>query len=430
MESNKLLGSKMKERMNSRQRILKSLNNQTPDRIPIDLGGFQTGIHKNAYRDLIDYLGFKEEIHILDPVQQLAKPSEAVLQRFHVDTRYICAKAPSRFKGEISKNNRDGHVWHDLKDEFGVVWSMPDDQNLYMDISHHPLADASIEMIDDYPFPDGSDSTRFDSVRSEAKKLQKETNYAICTGIGGVVYEYCWYLRGLERWFMDMLERPSFCEKLLDKMLRFWMDYYTGFMAEVGDLVDVVMIGDDLSGQYGPLFSPDFYRSVVKPRQKKLVQHIKSMTDAKIWYHTCGNCRVYIPDLIDNGVDILNPVQTSAEGMDGIELKSEFGGKISFWGAGIDSQHILPFSTPEKVAEEVRRNLAIFKRGGGYVFNNIHNIQAGVPAENIVAMYDTAYEYGFYKESKRKIVETPAISDRKSHTYGENVRLAQEKRVV
>jgi uroporphyrinogen decarboxylase len=167
-------------------------------------------------------------------------------------------------------------------------------------------------------------------------------------------------------------------------------------MAEVGDLVDVVMIGDDLAGQQGPLFSGDFYRAVVKPRQKRLVQHIKSLTKAKIWYHTCGGCAPLVPELLDNGIDILNPVQISAAGMEPAELKARFGKQVVFWGGGCDSQHVLPFATPAEIHEHVRKNVEAFKPGGGYVFNNVHNIQARVPAENIVALYDAAYEYGFY----------------------------------
>jgi uroporphyrinogen decarboxylase len=144
------------EKLTSRERVLKAINFQQADRVPIDLGGFQTGIHKRAYEDLIKHLGFDEEIVILDPVQQLAKPSEAVLQKFNVDTRYVCAHGPDSFKGGIEQNTRDGRGWHDLKDEFGIVWSMPDDQMLYMDISHHPLANATIKDIESYPFPDGA----------------------------------------------------------------------------------------------------------------------------------------------------------------------------------------------------------------------------------------------------------------------------------
>ncbi len=382
--------------MTSRERVLKALNHQTPDRVPIDLGGFQTGIHKKAYAELLGYLGIEDEIATLDPVQQLARCCEQVLERFRVDTRYVCARSPESFKGRIERNFRDGRLWHDFRDEFGVVWSMPDDQQLYMDISRHPLADATIDDIADYPFPRGGDVSRFAGLRQEVLRLRDETSCAISTGIGGVIYEYCWYMRGLERWFIDMVEQPEFCEALLDRMLQFWMDYYGGFMAELGDVVDVVMIGDDLAAQHGPLFSPKFYRQIVKPRQKKLVQHIKSLTDAKVWYHTCGACTEYIPDLIDNGIDILNPVQISADGMDAKLLKERFGGKLVFWGGGIDAQHVLPFASAEQVREDVRKNVEIFKPGGGYVFNNVHNIQAGVPPENIVALFDAAYEFGFY----------------------------------
>lgn len=387
----------IKETMTSRERVKKALNHQEPDRVPIDLGGFQTGIHKSAYKELIDYLGINEEIEMLDPVQQIVKPSETILQKFHVDIRYITAHGPDSFKGTIEKNERNGRIWQDLRDEFGVVWSMPEDQQLYMDISHHPLANASIEDIAIYPFPDGSDKSRFTGVRDAAMKLRKETNYAISTGIGGVTYETCWYLRGLEQWFYDMLVNPKFCEALIDQTLTFWYNYYIGFMEAIGDLVDVVMVGDDIAGQEGPLFSPDFYRSVVKPRQKKLYQHIRSLTKAKLWYHTCGSCAEYIPDLIDMGVDILNPVQTSARNMDPVQLKKQFGDRIVFWGGGIDAQHILPFSSPDTVRKEVQKSLKIFKPGGGYVFNNVHNIQAGVPPENVIAMFESAYENGFYR---------------------------------
>ncbi len=382
--------------MTSRQRLLAALAHQVPDRVPIDLGGNQTGIHKLAYQALLEHWGLSEPIEIMDAVQQLARPSEAVLQRFHVDTRYIAAGAASDFQGGIVTRTRDGRLWHDLTDEFGVTWSMPDDHPYYMDISHHPLAGATLGDLDAYPFPQGDDPGRFAGLRQRAEELRRQTPYAVVSGISGVVYEICWYLRGLEQWFMDMLTQPEFCEALLDCTLRFWMDWFRALLDEVGDLVDVIMIGDDLAGQKGPLFKPDFYRRVVRPRQRKLVEYIRSRTPAKIWYHTCGACAGYIPDLLENGIDILNPVQISAAGMDPAVLKARFGNRLVFWGGAIDAQHVLPTSSPETVREQVRRNLAIWKPGGGYVFNNVHNIQAGVPPQNIVALYEAAYEFGFY----------------------------------
>jgi uroporphyrinogen decarboxylase len=194
-----------------------------------------------------------------------------------------------------------------------------------------------------------------------------------------------------------MLIEPEFCEALLDQTKKFWMDWFRAFLDEVGDLVDVIMIGDDLTGQSGPLFSPEIYRKIVKPRQQEVAQYIRSRTDAKLWYHTCGCCKEYIPDLMENGVQVLNPVQISADNMSPSSLKNEYGKKLVFWGGAIDSQHILPRATPDKVREEVKRNLEIWKPGGGYVFNNVHNIQADVSGENIVALYDAAYEFGFYE---------------------------------
>ncbi|MBN1591331.1 MAG: hypothetical protein JW888_17595 [Pirellulales bacterium] len=383
--------------MSSKERVLAAINHQTPDRVPIDLGGNQTGIHKFAYQALIDHLGIKDEIRIMDAVQQLAQPCEELLQRFHVDTRYIAAGAADGFDGTIQINRRRDRIWHDLTDEFGVVWSMPDNQRLYMDISHHPLADATIEDLGDYPFPKGDDPGRFEGLRDRALAITNETPYALVSGICGVVYETCWYMRGLEAWYIDLLTQPEFCEALLDKVLRFWMDWARAFLDEVGDLVDVIMVGDDLAGQDGPLFRPAIYRQMIKPRQKQLVQYIRSRTQAKMWYHTCGACREYIPDLSDNGIDILNPIQISASDMDVAKLKRDFGDTMVLWGGAIDAQHVLPVVTSEVIREEVRRHLEIFKPGGGYVFNNVHNIQAGVPPENIVALYDAAYEFGFYQ---------------------------------
>ncbi len=384
------------ETTTSRERVLAALSHQQSDRVPIDLGGNQTGIHKFAYQALFEHLGLDETIEIMDAVQQLARPSEAVLERLRVDTRYVHAGAATDFKGDIVVAKRDGRTWHDLTDEFGVRWSMPNDKPLYMDITLHPLADATIDDLADYPFPSGGDPGRFAGLRDRAKTLRNETPFAVVSGISGVVYEICWYMRGLERWFMDMIEQPEFCEALLDRTLQFWLDWFDAFLEEVGDVVDVIMIGDDLAGQGGPLFQPDFYRKVVKPRQKRLVQSIKPRTSAKIWYHTCGSCRTYIPELLDNGIDILNPVQISAADMDAAELKAEYGDRLAFWGGAIDAQHVLPTADPDTVREHVRRNIEAFKPNGGFVFNNVHNIQAGVPPENVLSMYDAAYEYGFY----------------------------------
>jgi len=385
-----------RETMTSRERVLTTLNHEIPDRVPIDFGGNQTGIHKNAYRNLVRYLGLEEEIRIMDDVQQLARPSERVLERFRVDTRYVAAGPASTWKGGIVRAERDGRIWHDLTDEFGVRWSMPDDQPLYMDITLNPLADATIKDVRDYAWPKGDDPGRFAGLRDRALRIRNDTPYAVVSGISGVIYEFGWYLRGFERWFCELLTDPEFCEAVLDQMLKYWLDWFRLFLDEVGDIVDVIMIGDDLAGQDGPLFHPEIYRRLVKPRHKRLVRYIRSRTRAKIWYHTCGSCLAHIPDLIDNGIHILNPVQLGARQMDPAELKRRFGRDLVFWGGGCDAQHVLPRGAPGDIVDNVRRNLAAFMPGGGYIFTGIHNIQGDVPPENIVALFDTAYEHGFY----------------------------------
>jgi len=384
--------------MTPRERVNKTLDHQIPDRVPIDLGGNQTGIHKNAYRNLVHHLGIADEITIMDAVQQLARPCEKILERFHVDTRYVSAGAPESWKGGIVKTRRDGRHWDDLTDEFGVRWSMPEDAPNYMDITLNPLAGASVADVKNYPWPKGDDPTRFAGLRDRALQLRNETPYAVVSGISGVVYEICWYMRGLEQWFCDLVTQPEFCEAMLDQTLKFWLDWFRLFLDEAGDVVDVIMIGDDLSGQKGPLFNPAIYRRLVKPRHQRLVQYIHSRTRAKIWYHTCGACLDFIPELIDNGVQVLNPVQVSAKDMDPAHLKQRFGPQIAFWGGGVDTQHVLPHGTPQQVADNVRHNVRAFMPSGGYVFNSVHNIQGDVPPDNIVALYDTAFECGFYAQ--------------------------------
>ena len=262
-------GKSRKETMTPRQRVLSALDHKIPDRVPIDLGGNQTGIHKDAYRNLTRHLGFPDEIEIMDAVQQLARPCERLLERFHVDTRYISAGPASTWKGGIVKAERGGRVWHDLTDEFGIRWSMPDDQPLYMDITLHPLAEATVREVADYPWPKGDDPSRFAGLRERALRLRRDTPYAVVSGISGVIYETCWYLRGLEQWFCDLLTDPEFCEAMLDQTLKFWLDRFRLFLDEAGDIVDVIMIGDDLAGQDGPLFNPEIYRRLVKPRHRR-----------------------------------------------------------------------------------------------------------------------------------------------------------------
>jgi uroporphyrinogen decarboxylase len=185
---------KKKETLTSRDRVLRALRHEQPDRVPIDLGGNQTGIHKFAYQALIEHLGIEDEIQIVDAVQQLAQPCEALLERFHVDTRYIRAGVAAGFQGKIVKNTREGEVWHDLTDEFGVTWSMPDSNPFFMDISHHPLASASLDDLRDYPFPKGDDPGRFGFGERASHCATKRPN-AVSRGISAWCMKSVWNQR-------------------------------------------------------------------------------------------------------------------------------------------------------------------------------------------------------------------------------------------
>jgi uroporphyrinogen decarboxylase len=215
-------------------------------------------------------------------------------------------------------------------------------------------------------------------------------------GFGGGAFETAGWLRGLEQFYMDLALDPGLACAIVDRLLEIKLGFLERALAQIGDVLDVVGEGDDLGGQHAPLISPDMYRKLVKPRHRQLFQFIHEHSRAKIMLHSCGSIRPLIPDLIEIGVDILNPVQVSAADMDSADLKREFGRELAFWGGGVETQHVLPFGTPQEVRDDVRRRLDDLMPGGGYVFNPVHNIQAGVPACNIMAMWEAYREHGIY----------------------------------
>ncbi|HHX39807.1 MAG TPA: hypothetical protein GX715_07565, partial [Armatimonadetes bacterium] len=215
----------------------------------------------------------------------------------------------------------------------------------------------------------------------------------VCSGLT----EMSLWLRGYEQFFTDLVADRPMAEVMLDLILETKLRYWERALAEVGDLVDIAMEGDDLGMQQCLLMNPRVYRELVKPRQAQLFSHIKKQAPVFVFYHTCGSVVEILPDLIEVGVDILNPVQVSAAGMDTRRLKAEFGRDIVFWGGGVDTQRVLPHGTPQEVRDEVRRRIDDLAPGGGFVFNTVHNIQADVPPENILAMWETLQEYGVGK---------------------------------
>jgi len=380
--------------VNSRERLLLALNHMEPDKVPFDIGASQvTGISATAYKNLIKYLGMPEEkVEIFDVIQQLAIPSEKFLQKFGIDVRNVSPNNSSKWKLELKKEGR----YNFFIDQFGIKWRMPINGGFYYDMAEHPLADAlEIEDIDNYIFPDPNDIDRYVGIRDCAQKVRDAGYGVVMSSISAGMFELGGWLRGLANFYTDLAGEPEMACKLMDKALEFKMKYWGNVLDAAGDLIDVVQEADDLGGQNNMLISPEMYRKYVKPRHKELFGFIRSKTNAKIFIHSCGSFKEIMPDLIEVGVDILNPVQFNAKGMDAIGLKRDFGKDLVFWGGGVDTQRILPTGSVEEVKDCVKRQLEVLAPGGGYVFNTVHNIQPDVPPQNLVAMKEAFDE--FYK---------------------------------
>ena len=381
----------MKSEMTHRERVLAALNHQEPDRVPLDIAGTKcTTLHRVAYQNLITQLGLPARPGMIwDPMQQAVLPEEDVLQYFDVDTRSIWAGAPDGFKP------RDlGPDFYE--DEWGVVRFCPKG-GYYFDLHKCPLeGDPTMEDLERFPWPDPDDPGRVRGLRERAEYLHWKTDYTVVLNLGATLLHTSQYLRGLESWFMDLALRPDFMHALLDKILDVHVRTIRNVLREIGGQnIDVVFIADDLTADTGPMFSPASYREFLKPRLKQIIGAIREFSEAKILYHCCGAAHYFIDDLVESGVDAINPVQTSAQGMDPAQLKVRFGGRVSFWG-GIDTRRVLNHGTPENVRAEVHRVIRALAPGGGYVVNFVHNAQPDVKPENIVAMVNAVREFGHY----------------------------------
>ena len=375
--------------MNPRERVLAAAEHEEPDRVPIDLGSTVTGIHKRAYENLKKRLGFESETVLYDMMQQLALVDESVLRRFDIDTRHI--RSSPLAKGPKKRLPDGSYIdsWGVKRVKVGYYYDMPSDG--------HPLRNASIDDVDEYPWPDPHENAQktIEYMEKRVKYLHEETDYAVVYSSSGSFFEKSWYLTGFQRFFTGLIKDPSFVCRVMDKVVDYGVKFENEVLPVIGDYIDIVRISDDLAMQNGPLLSLEMYREYVKPRQRKVFQLVKSKTDAKIFYHCCGSASYFLDDLAEIGVDIINPVQGSAKNMDAKMLKEEFGDKLCFWGA-IDTQRVLPYGTTKDVEEEVKRRIRDLAPNGGYVLCAVHNIQPGVPPENIVAMYDAAKKWGIY----------------------------------
>jgi len=401
--------------MNSRERVMAALMHEEPDRVPVDLGGmFSTGIMGIAYNKLKAYLGVKGgRTRMYDLGQQLAEPEVEVLKIIGADVLPVLIEYPKRWKKSVLPDGSPCEVPYYfnpevlpdgskvLRDYKGRIIAKMPKNGYYYDSVYHPLEKArTIEDIEEYDFYKPVNKEIMQEIirdlHERAKYLYENTDYALMLNGAGSIYETAQGLLGWQNFMVKLIRNPEFIATLLDKIVEANIKRLEKILPAVNGYVQIVQVGDDLGMQNGPQISPKLYRNLIKPRHKKLYRYIKTHIDAYLFIHTCGSVYHFIPDFIEMGIDILNPVQVSAKNMDTKKLKEEFGDKITFWGGGCDTQRVLPFGTPRDVEKEVKRRIEDLAPGGGFVFTQVHNIQAGVPPENVMAMYNTVKKYGKY----------------------------------
>jgi uroporphyrinogen decarboxylase len=382
--------------MNSRERVKSALDHKEPDRIPIDLGAtIVSSITRSSYIPLKQQLGLPlEEIKMLDYVQQLPYLDGALMDRFGVDFRMVQLPAATAPGLEVFEEGD----YYAFIDRWGSKLHMPKEGGLYFDWVDFPIKEPKMEALDQYNWPSPDPQALNVQLGAQARDLYENTDFALVGSavIGGGIFEQPARTMGLENFLMALIAEPKFADRLMEQITDIYIESCNNYLDEVGQYIQVFTYWDDVNTQDGWMIRPEIFRKMIKPKERRLVEAIKKKTDAKIFFHGCGATFDLIPDLIEIGFDILNPVQVSARGMDTRRLKQEFGHDMTFWGGGVDTQRVLPFGSPSEVADEVKRRIDDLAPGGGFVFAAIHNIQAFVPPENIIAAFDTALEYGRY----------------------------------
>ena len=403
--------------MNSRERVLAALNHREPARVPIDFDGYRSsGIAAIAYIKLRKHLGLPATtVYVYDPIQLLARVDEDVLERFGADTVEMGRGFPL-----------DDSAWADWILPDGTpckmpAWALPERHNgdwvlrsksgrilarmpqggFYFSQEYFPFAEeadfnnipgALAEMmwsglsIPPGPLAYGPEGLR--QLAAGAKALRSRTDRAMIGLFGGSLFETGQFLFRNDNYFILLGSEPAKAHDFLDRLVEIHLANLERFLAAVGEYIDVILFSDDLGMQSGPQISPAMYREFFKPRHQVMWERAKKLADVKVKLHCCGGVRELLPDLIDAGLDAINPVQISCRGMNARELKAEFGKDMVFWGGGCDTQEVLPRGTPEEVGRHVKQQVKILGPGGGFVFQQVHNIQANVPPENIVAMID------------------------------------------
>ena len=376
--------------MTPRERVLCALSHAEPDRVPLVFGISNAGILPNALGRLGRSLGISDPATFQPGRPRYPVVAEEVLIRLGSDVRPIFDKAPK------SMAYLDPTV--DMyRDEWGFSRKkIETPTTTYYEIVNHPLANATINDLDCYGWPDLTGFDRFEGLRQEAEQVQR-AGYATvgCPDLTNI-FELAWYLRGIERFLIDLIDNKKYAHALLGKVLELQKAKLAAYLHEVGEFLDILHLADDIATHRGPFISPRTYREMIKPYQAELFAFVQNRTKAKILYHCCGDIYPLIGDLIEIGVDILNPIQIASGRMgDTARLKREFGNRLAFCG-GVDTQSVLPFGSPADVRAEVVRRLQDLAPGGGYLLAAVHNIQDDVPVQNIQTMFQSAEELGHY----------------------------------
>lgn len=385
----------MKPRPTGRDRLLAALDHREPDRIPLDLGSTQvTGIHAIAYLRLREVLGLPPvEPEICDRIQGLALPDPDVIERLGVDVRGLFPLNSHNWQvTEIEITDKiTGDPYWSYHDEWGITHRKPRPDGLYYSLSEAPLerSDLTPEDIARHPWPRLDDPHRIEGLRALAESRRSAGYAVVLKDPFAGIFEMSQRIVGMENLLIMMAEKNPAAEALFDRMVDLKLGFWEMALPRLADVVDVITQADDYGTQASQIISPRMFRQLLKPRWKQIFDRLRILApNARRFFHSCGNVRPLLPDLIEIGVEILNPIHVRAAGMEPLALKRDFGEALIFWGGGVDTQGVLPYGSPEEVRDDVRRNIEALAPGGGYVFNTVHNIQADVPAENLRAMYE------------------------------------------